>query len=309
MTPKYQFLFLRCIIPLLLISGCRDSVNDAEETAAAEVKTEVGITHPSFQNIAEHIDLNGVTVIQKKDNIRSNNTGYITSMKFKIGDFIKKGDVFCTIQTKEQDALQELYAADTALHKFQKQITVVANASGLITAINILQGDYVGEGDIIANISEPASLITQVNVPFEYRALAGVGKACQIILPDGKSIQTTISGNMPTVDPASQSQAYFIRLPGQALPENLNVIIRLTNHQKNNTLCVPTLAIQTDEMQQEFWVMKVVDDSIAVKTPVKIGLQNDIWTELLMSPISTTDVIITQGAYGLEDSTFVKYQR
>lgn len=292
---------------LIFFGGCHSVDKSAEETT--EVKTLVTVVQPSFQNITEYIKLNGVTLLQKKDNIRSTNTGYITSLKFKQGDFIGEGQLFCTLGTKEQEALKNISSLDSSLNKFQNPLSVLANASGIITTISALQGDYVSEGDVLANVSEPSSLIVQVNVPYEYNQYVSAGKPCEIILPDGKTIRTTITGAMPTVDATSQSQSFFIRLPNKSLPENLNVTIRIPHRQKNNLLCVPTASVQTDEMQKEFWVMKIVNDSLAIKVAVQTGLQNDSITEIISDKISVDDKIIFQGAFTLSDSSLVIFDK
>ena len=128
-----------------------------------------------------------------------------------------------------------------------------------------------------------------------------------MILVQTIAFGTTITGAMPTVEATSQSQTFFIRLPNESLPENLNVTIRIPRRQKNNLLCVPTASIQTDEMQKEFWVMKIVNDSMAIKVNVQTGLQNDSITEIISDKISATDKIIFQGAFALADSSLVTF--
>ena len=298
------------LLPLsipIFFCGCHNFNETATETA--EVKTIVTIVQPSLQNITEYIQLNGVTLLQQKDNIRSTNTGYIASLKFKQGDFIKAGQIFCTIRTKEQEALKNISSLDTSLNKFQKSLSVLANASGIISTISALHGDYVSEGDVLANVSAPSSLIVQVNVPYEYNQYVSAGKPCEIILPDGKTIRTTVTGAMPTVDATSQSQTFFIRLPNESLPENLNLTIRIPHRKKNNLLCVPTASVQTDEMQKEFWVMKIVHDSMAIKVTVQTGLQNDSITEIISDKISIHDKFIFHGAFALPDSSLVIFDK
>jgi len=112
---------------------------------------------------------------------------------------------------------------------------------------------------------------------------------------------------MPTVDIGSQSQEYYIRLPHLSLPENLNVIIRFPYRQALNVLCIPKAALQTDELQQEFWVMKVVH-SMALKVPVSIGLQSDSIVEVKPGILQSGDRIITEGSYELADSSEITIQ-
>ena len=275
---------------------------DQEKTA---IRSEVSIETPVQQNIIEYLQLNAVTLFQKKDNIRSNNTGYITSLTYKIGDRIHAGDLFCKLSTKEQAALKNISSTDTMLLKFQHPLNVPANGTGIITAVNILQGDYIAEGDILATVSEPGSLIAVVNVPYEYNQYVKIGTRCELILPDKKTFSAMISGILPTVDAVSQSQSYFIKLSNQTIPENLNITVRLPYHQSVHALCVSNQAVQTDELQHEFWLMKLIAGERAIKVPISTGLRNELYTEIKSSTITLKDTIINEGAYELADSSLV----
>jgi hypothetical protein len=65
----------------------------------------------------------------------------------------------------------------------------------------------------------------------------------------------------------------------------------------------------TNETQNEFWVMKVIMDSIAIKIPVIRGIENDSLSEIISPLLRKNDLIISEGAYGLPDSTIVKINR
>ena len=299
------------ILMVFILTGCRyftdrNRPEDAKKTLV--IRSEVSIETPQVQNITEYLQLNAVTLFQKKDNIRSNNTGYITSLTYKIGDHIHAGDIFCKLSTKEQAALKSISTNDSSLAKFQSPLAVPANGTGVITAVNVLQGDYIAEGDILATVSEPGSLIAVVNVPYEYNQYAHIGTRCELTLPDKKTFPAIISGIMPTVDAVSQSQSYFIKLGHTALPENLNLTIRLPHKQSPHAICVSNNAIQTDELQKSFWLMKLVGER-ALKVPITIGLRNDMYTEIKGSAISLQDTFINDGAYELADSSLVQVIR
>jgi hypothetical protein len=55
--------------------------------------------------------------------------------------------------------------------------------------------------------------------------------------------------------------------------------------------------------------MKIVNDNLAVKTPVAIGIENDKLVEILSTDLNKNDLIISEGAYGLTDSTTVKIEK
>lgn len=295
-----------CFATLLLLSCSNKKATD--EASPESVKTSVTFTQPVIQGFTDYIQLNGNTQFQKKLVVRANITGYITSMPWKTGDHILNGTLFCSIKTKEQDALKNIDGREPSLKQFQTPINVLANASGIFTAVNYSKGDFVNEGDILATITDPSSLVLVVNVPYEYHQFVYKGRSCSVKFPDGKIIQANINEEVPFIDVTSQTQSYLIRFPGnQLLPENMNLIVHIPVKQKQNAIALPLEAIQTNETQEEFWVMKLVNDSLAIKMPVKVGLQNDSLREIILG-VGATDKIIVKGAYGLTDSSLVKLQ-
>ncbi len=293
-----------CLLFFVLLASCKGKTAEKEETVEAS-KTAVTVITPGAKRFLDDIQLNGNTQFQIKTVIRANITGYITSLKWRLGDRISKTSLFCNIKTKEQDALKNIDIREPSLRQFQTPISVRSGSSGVITAINYTQGDFVTEGDILATVTDPASLVLQVNVPYEYHGSVYPGKQCTVTFPDGRVIGAIIQNEVPYVDSASQTQRFLIRFPGNKLmPENLNLIVRIPIKESNNALALPLDAIQTDETQEEFWVMKLVNDTLAIKTPITVGLQHDSMREIL-SGLKGNDRVILKGAYGLSDSAAV----
>ena len=305
MKVKNVIKFISCM-GMLFFASC--SNKNAGEAAPEPAKTAVTVIEPITQGFTDYIQLNGNTRFQNKLTIRANITGYLISMKWKTGDKIVNGTLFCSIKTKEQDALKNIDSREPSLKQFQTPIQVFANTSGIITMVNYSAGDLVNEGDVLATITDPASMVLVVNVPYEYHDYVYKGKGCTVKFPDGRTIPATIQEESPFIDSASQTQSFLIRFPGnQLLPENMNLIVHIPVKQRQNAVSLPLEAIQTNETQDEFWVMKLVNDSLAIRVPVTPGLQNDSLREII-SGVSLTDKIIVKGAYGLTDSSLVKLQ-
>ncbi len=300
--------FFLAIATILFFAACKGSKSETVADSIEKARTTVTATMPSTQGFSDYIELNGNTQFQKKLVVRANITGYIIAMPWKTGDHVSNGTLFCSIKTKEQDALKNIDVREPSLQQFQKPINVFANASGIFTAVNYSKGDFVNEGDILANITDPSSFVLVVNVPYEYHQVVYKGKSCSVKFPDGKIIEAKIQEEVPTVDAATQTQSYLIRFPAnQLLPENLNLVVRIPLTQKANATALPLEAIQTNETQDEFWVMKLVNDSLAVKVPITVGLQKDSMREILTG-LGIMDKIVVKGAYGLGDSSLVKLQ-
>ena len=141
---------------LLFITSCKKN-----ETAQNNSKASVEITTALIteDDVQQYLTFNGVAIYQRKENIRSNVTGYISRMNFKIGDKISTGQIFATVRTKEQDALKAAVKIDSSLRKFINPIGIKSNASGVISVLSITQNDYVAEGDILATVVQPNSLV------------------------------------------------------------------------------------------------------------------------------------------------------
>jgi len=297
-------------ITLLLVLACftsftgckKNNTTSSTKKAAIDVSTSPVV----IGDIQEYFTFNGITTYQRKEDIRANVTGYITQLHFKIGDKIGAGQVFASVRTKEQDALRDAVKIDSSLSKFIGSISIKSNATGIIKTLAINKNDYVAEGDILASIVQPKSLVVQVNVPFEFIDKVKIGSLCEILIPNGDSLKGTITDILPSVDLQSQSQTYLIKLPDAALPEGLNVQIKTLNKENRNVLTIPKTALQTNELLTKYWVLKVEHDTLAVKTPVTPSLQNDSIVAIISNYLKAEDKVITQGAYQMQDSTIVK---
>ena len=302
-----NIIVLYCLIGFSVLIGCK---NNEAINATKKAAIEVSVASITKQNIEEFITFNGVTVYQSKEDIRSNVTGYISSLRYKIGDEVRVGQVFAYVRTKEQDALKDAVKIDSSLAKFISPISIKSNGTGIIKTLNINKNDYVVEGDVIASIIQPNSLVVQVSVPYEYETDVTINTACEIWLPNGEKLSAKITDKLPTVDAASQSQTFIIKLYNtKDLPENLNVQVKIIQEESSDLLTVPKRALQTNELLTEFWVMKITNDSLAVKTIVTIGLKNDSIVQVNSNVLKLNDLLITTGAYQMQDSTIVKYKR
>ena len=301
--------YTKYMVALLLVvsfTSCKKKVGDA-----LEKKAPINVTAVTVQqnDIKEYLTFNGVTQYQKKENIRSNVTGYISWMKYKISDKINLGQTFASVRTKEQDALKEAVKIDSSLSKFISPITIRSNAKGVISTLNVTTNDYVAEGDILATVVQPKSLVVLVNVPYEYEDAVTVGSLCEIILQNEESITAKITGTLPTIDPVAQSQIFIIALPDVELPENLNVQVKTIYKEDLSAMTIPKIALQTNELLTDHWVLKIVNDSLAIKQKVVPLLRNDSLVQIKSDGLKTNDLVITEGAYQMQDSTIVSFKK
>jgi multidrug efflux pump subunit AcrA (membrane-fusion protein) len=186
---------------------------------------------------------------------------------------------------------------------FKGLVQIRARSEGILTILNYNNGDYVSEGEEIAVISNPSSLRLTLNIPYPYIPKIDLRTQCTIILPDGKTDRATIDKALPSVDPVSQTQTFLLKLVTAInLPENLNVIARLPLQTVKDAVALPRNCILSNETQDEFWIMKVFDDTTAIRMNIDKGIENDSLIQIIRPALDSADLIIMQGAYGLADT-------
>ena len=287
----------------MLISCKTKSTSGEEQVPVVSVTTTV----VKQGDIESMINLNGKTIYLKKNIIVSPIPGYVIKMNIRYGDFVQKNDVLFEVQTKESKALENT-------NTFKENagiIKVLAPAGGIINELIINEtGGYIVEGGPMCSIVETGDFEIQMNVPFQYNALIKRNMKCKIILPDNTSLDGYVNKILPVINMATQTQDILIKPSSdRPLPENLNLLVQFINEKHTKSLLVVKGAVMTNETQSEFWVMKISGGKLAVKVPVIKGIENDSIVEISSPSLKINDILISEGAYGLNDSTIVKIER
>lgn len=288
-----------------LLLACH-SGSSTEGDSTVEAITPVTITKISNVALNETTELTATSAFLLKTNVKANANGYLQKVYFKLGDFIKKGSTLFEIKTKEAMSLgNTINSLDTSFH-FKGIITIKSPADGYLTSLDHQNGDYVMDGDQIATISDRSSFAFILNFPYELTQYLSANKLLKLILPDGSILDGTLDKAMPTMDVASQTQNFVIKVDiNKMIPENLIAKVLLVKKSKTNATSIEKSAILSDETQREYWVMKLINDSTAVKVPVKIGMQGSERIEIIEPRFSESDKIILTGGYGLTDTATV----
>jgi len=304
---KNQLEIITLLAGLFIFFSCKNNTQQPADDIQLP-KIQVKTVPLVLGNIDEDVVLNGKTVYLKKNSIISPISGYITKMNIKFGDEIQKNDVLFEIQSKESNALQNSKPNDDTLPSHYGTIKVLAPISGVINeTITLGAGNFVSEGSLLCTIADNNDLLIQVNVPFQYHQIFAVGKSCKISLPDNRIINGSVFQAIPIIDELSQTQQVLVKLNSKTeLPEKMNLTVSFIISTHKSTLLLPKQALLTDETQQKFWVMKIVHDSMAVEIPVTSGLVNDSLVEIFSSGLAGNDLIVSDGGYGLPDSSLVK---
>lgn len=302
-------IFILCLIALV---SCK---NDATTTATthdttAVSKTPIKIGYASDTvSLDQKIMLNATATYLLRSDVKANTTGYITKVNTKLADRVGRGQTLFVLQTKEARALGNTINKLDPNFRFSGTSIVQSPASGYVNMLNHQIGDYVQDGEVLASVTDQNSFGFVMNVPYEYNQLVKLGSKMSVLLPDNRLLPAYVAKIMPGVDPVSQTEQVLVKLNGNVnIPENLIAKIELTQNRQSG-IVVPKTAVLTDDVQSEFWVMKLINDTTAVKTIIDKGLENNKWVELKSNNISLQDRLLTSGNFGLADTAYVKIEK
>lgn len=303
--------FISIFLALILIASCKTpEKKEAPEESHIVAGTPVTITGISTAPLTEYIDLNATATFLQKNYIKANINGYIESINIQPGKYVNAGQELFKLKTKEAKSLNNSVTKLDPGFKFSGINKITASTSGYITQLSHQVGDYVQEGEQLAQISNENSFVFLLNLPFELRQYLGANKTVDLLLADGTKLKGTISGAMPNVDPASQTQSIEIRVSGiKNIPENLIAKVRLLKSNKTKAISLPKSALLTNDVQTEFWVMQLTDSTTAVKVAVKKGIETNGMVEILYPAFKETDKFLLTGNYGLPDTAKVVVEK
>ncbi len=307
MYAQKKYVLIASLFSLMLIMlSCNNNDTSTNADAPSNTVTPVTVTSVRDTILADSVVLNATATYLQKWIVRANATGYIQSANLMLNENIQRGQTLYTIKTKEAVSLGNTINQLDSSFRFSGMNSIHSNKTGFVSELNHQAGDYVQDGDQLAVITDTRSFVFLLDLPYELRPFIVNKKSLQIVLPDNEKLTGYISGDMHTIDPSSQIQKVILQVsPGHPIPENLvgKVVVL-----KNNQRLVPVLpkeAVISNEMQNEFWVMKLTDSSLALKVPITKGLESNGLIEIISPHFLPTDKIIITGNYGLEDSSKV----
>ena len=308
---KKYFYYTLLIFSLgIIFIRCKQTNSSTAQDTSLEPRTPVTVTSVSYEPLEESVDLNATSVYLQKNFVKSNLNGYIEKANITFGDFVNRGETLFVLKTKEATAIGNSVNNLNPDFRFSGVNYIKANASGYVSEVNHQAGDYVQDGEQLAVISDSKSFVFVMNVPYEDKQYVSIGKMVQLTLPDGESLLVTVQSSLPIVDSVSQTQAIALKVNSpHAIPVNLVAKVKIIKIAKSAGAILDKKAVLSDETLNTFWVMKLINDSTAVKVPIQKGIETNDNVEILSPKFSVQDKILLSGNYGLPDTALVIVQK
>jgi multidrug efflux pump subunit AcrA (membrane-fusion protein) len=178
---------------------------------------------------------------------------------------------------------------------------------GYVTDRPYFPGEIPAAGAPVITVMDTSSVIAKLHIGQATAERLHLGAQAEVAVPGvDQPQQGTVSLISPALDPGSTTVEIWVKLPNAdgRLKVGTPVHVSLHGNTIANALQVPVSAIMpADDGGTN--VLLVSSDGTVKKHSVQVGLRTQDAAQIL-SGISTSDLVITDGGYGLDDGTKVK---
>ncbi|HLK12468.1 MAG TPA: HlyD family efflux transporter periplasmic adaptor subunit [Candidatus Binatia bacterium] len=162
-------------------------------------------------------------------------------------------------------------------------------------------GEQVAPGDVLLELFDPQALTVLAQVPLDARARVRPGLAVEIA---GEGMRTTgrVAALLAAVSPPALTVPVRVALPAPPARPLLHAPVRcrIVIARRRHALLVPRAALLGAAAGRG--AVMVAAGGVAVRTPVRVGLESDAAVEVRRG-LAEGDLVIVHGGYGLPDRT------
>ena len=310
------------LLSALIQPGCGKQPSPDPLPVVVEVKTSV----VRSGNIEETVDATGSTSTQREAQLRSPVTGVILRFQLFNGDPVKRGQTVAVIRMKESQAAirgaeelariavtpQQQREAEQALELTRKaahDVAITAPFDGVLNMKLKNEMEVVAEGEQLAALVDMESIVFIADVSVSRLGKIKLGQSADVrfsTTPE-QIVRGTVRRVESQANPSDQTVRVQIQL-SQAIPDltgSLFGYAAIVVGKRLNALLVPAAALLHNDETNVSSVM-VITDSLAHTVAVTLGVVHGALAEISAPALSVGTRVITEGHYGLPDSTRVR---
>ena len=179
--------------------------------------------------------------------------------------------------------------------------------NGVVTDRPLFSGETPQAGAPLITVMDTSVLIAKVHLAAA--SLEGVklgNEATLTIAGADAPVKATVSLISPATDPGSTTIEVWVKVPNKEgeLKAGTPVHVEIATATVKDAITVPNEAIVSGKNDKPA-VMVIGEDGVAHSMPVKVGISDGKDTEIT-SGVKAGDLVVTKGAYGMDDGTKVK---
>ena len=178
---------------------------------------------------------------------------------------------------------------------------------GVVTDRPLFAGETAAAGAPLITIMDTSALLAKIHISQQLAQRLQVGDTASITVPGfDDTVPAKVTLISPALDPGSTTVEVWLRIENKngTLKAGTPVHAAIAGKTIQNALKLPIAAILTAQDGSKS-VMVVGMDGSAHKKAVEVGIQ-DAGEVQITSGLSSGDLVINEGAYGLDEGTKVK---
>lgn len=180
--------------------------------------------------------------------------------------------------------------------------------NGVVTDRPLFAGETAAAGATVITVMDTTALLAKLHISQMQAQQLSLGAAALISVPGVTNpVPAKVSLISPALDPGSTTVEVWLRLenPKGLFKAGTPVHTSITGRTATNALLIPAESVQTSQDGSSKFVMVIGPDSIAHQRTVTLGIQTPENVQIL-NGVSASDMVITTGAYAMDDGTKVK---
>lgn len=305
-----RLLLLTLLLADLFLISCKENQH---QTAPSYQRPLVGVTTVHTENVMVAENFPAITTYLDTTDICAPISGYLINVNIRKGDRVNKGRVIAVLETKEHRAINLDTNLSTNEIKEYGVVKITSPAEGIIVDMAHQQGDYLMEGTPVCAFTKKTDFYLKVLIPHTYQSKIKPGDRLLVSFPDSATFpgfEGRIVQFLHDVDPVSQAEQVLVKpLTDVNLPANMNLQVKLVIQFQQDAQMVPKSTLLSNEKLTEFWVMQLINDSVAVRINVVPGIQTEDSIQIVKPVFPANTKLLTEGNYGLPDSVIVSIKK
>jgi multidrug efflux pump subunit AcrA (membrane-fusion protein) len=215
-----------------------------------------------------------------------------------------------TRKTDEEASRGQLTSAQGRLINAEAQVTYAnlrSPINGVVTDRPLFPGETASAGTAVITVMDTSSLLAKLHIAQASAQKLKLGGSAQVYVPGIDDPQSaTVSLISPALDPGSTTVEVWLKLPNPDGRYKVGTPVHAVVQGITipNAVQLPASAIlPSDDGGTN--VLIIDTDQTAKKRSVKIGLRTPDKVQILEG-VSPSDLVITEGGYGLDEGSKVK---
>ena len=211
--------------------------------------------------------------------------------------------------TDQQTARGQLTSAQGRLQNAEAQVsfaTLRSPIDGVVTDRPLFPGETAGAGTALVTVMDTSSLLAKLHLAQSAAQQLVLGHEAEVTVPGvDEPVKATVSFISPSLDAGSTTVEVWLKLPNADGRFKVGTPVHavISGRTVENALQVPTAAVVPGK-EGGTAVMIIGIDGAARSKAVTVGIRTAESAQIL-SGISASDTVITEGGYGLDDGTKV----